>query len=325
MLATRSIFSFARSAARPTIGGLFSAALFSAVLAVPSVMTASHAVAQNPAPQSPPAGAQEIDPETTVVARVNDAPVYLSQLLDMMDDLPPQYRQMPFQQIYPALLGRAVDTALLAKAARASDVADQEMVKRRIQAAEDRVLSQAWLNRSITSEITDDAIAARYATFAAEQAGSEELRARHILLASEADAKAVIDDLKAGADFAKLAEERSTGPSAVEGGDLGWFGKGQMVPEFEQAALALKPGAYTDAPVQTQFGWHVILLEDTRISEAPPLEQVRDQLTAEMTRELIEKRLAELREGADVTTFNLDGSVPNATPAPAPAPAPKAE
>jgi peptidyl-prolyl cis-trans isomerase C len=320
MLATRSFIPFARKATRPVMGGLFAVALFA-----PIVLTAPNAVAQTPAPQSPPAGAQEIDPETTVVARVNDAPVYLSQLLDMMDDLPPQYRQMPFQQIYPALLERAVDTTLLAKAARASDVAEQEMVKRRIKAAEDRVLSQAWLNRSITSEITEEAIAARYATFAAEQAGSEELRARHILLESEADAKAAIDDLKAGADFAKLAEERSTGPSAAEGGDLGWFGKGQMVPEFETAALALEPGAFTDAPVQTQFGWHVILLEDTRTSEAPPLAEVRDRLTAEMTRELIEKRLAGLRDGAEVTTFNLDGSVPNAAPAPAPAPAPKAE
>lgn len=320
MLDTRFLAPFVRHATRPVLAGCLAA-----LMAAPVALFAQSAAAQTQLAQTPPAGAQEIDPTTTIVARVDDEPVYLSQLLDMMDDLPEQYRQVPFPQIYPALLGRAVDTALLAKAARASDIAEEDMVKRRVQAAEDRVLSQAWLNRSITSEITDEAIAERYKTFSEQQAGGEELRARHILLENEADATKVIDDLKAGADFAKLAEERSTGPSAVEGGDLGWFGKGQMVPEFETAALALEPGAFTDAPVQTQFGWHVILLEDTRTSEAPALAEVRDRLTAEMTRELIEQRLAGLRDGAEVITFNLDGSVPNAAPAPAPAPAPKAE
>lgn len=274
---------------------------------------------------SPPEGAQQIDPETTVVARVGDTEIYLVQLLEMMDDLPPQYRQMPFQQIYPALLNRAVDTTLLARAARDSDVAEEQGVQRRLRAAEDRVLSQAWLNRSISEDITDEAIEARYEDFREQNAGNEEMRARHILLETEAEARETIAELKEGADFAALAEERSTGPSAVEGGDLGWFGTGQMVPAFEQATLALEPGDFSQEPVQTQFGWHVILLEDKRTSEAPPLDEVRDQLTAELTRELIQQRLAGLREDATISTFNLDGSVPSATPAPAPAPVPAPE
>ncbi len=292
------------------------AALFGSALAL-TVLAAGPTVAQTTAPAP---SAQQIDPNTTVVAKVGDTSVYLVDLLQMMDDLPAQYRQVPFQQIYPALLERAVDTKLLAAAARKSDIVKDEAVQRRVQAAEDRVLSQAWLNTSIAAQITDDLIKERYDSVSAEQSGGEEMRARHILLETEADAKKVIEDLKAGADFAELAKERSTGPSAVEGGDLGWFGKGQMVPEFETATLALAPGKFTEQPVQTQFGWHVILLEEKRTAEAPPLDQIKDQITANLTRELIEQKLAALRKDANIQTFNLDGTVPNANPVPAPAP-----
>jgi peptidyl-prolyl cis-trans isomerase C len=307
MSAKRSSFSRIRRLPTALVGGAMAL----------TVLVSGPTLAQTTAPAP---NAQQIDPNTTVVAKVGDAPVYLIDLLQMMDDLPAQYRQVPFQQIFPALLERAVDTKLLAAAARESDIAEDEDVQRRVQAAEDRVLSQAWLNTSIASQITDELIEERYASVSAEQAGGEEMRARHILLETEADATKVIDDLKAGADFAKLAEERSTGPSAVEGGDLGWFGKGQMVPEFETATLALAPGKFTETPVQTQFGWHVILLEDKRTAEAPPLDQIRDQITANLTRELIEEKLEALREDAKIQTFNLDGTVPNATPVPAPAP-----
>jgi len=275
------------------------------------------AVAQTPAPSNDPTlspDAQQIDPNTTVVAKVGDQSIYLVQLLDMMEELPAQYRQVPFQQLYPALLDRAIDTALVASAARSSDVGEDPAVQRQVRQAENEVLSQAWLNREIGAEVTDEAVRQRYEEFAADQAGAEEIRARHILLETEEAARDTIQDLNDGADFAELAKERSTGPSAVEGGDLGWFGKGQMVPEFEQAAMALEPGSFTEEPVQTQFGWHVILLEDKRSADAPPFEQVQEQLASDMTREKIQETLEELREGQKVLKFNVDGTVPSQTP-----------
>ena len=273
-------------------------------------------VAAQTSTQVPPANAQEIDPATTVVATVGGEDIYLAQLLGMMDELPAQYRQIPFQQIFPALLERAIDGRLVANAARKSDVGDDPSVQLRIRQAEDDVLSEAWLNQEIGAQVTDDAVRERYDAVAAEQADQEEVRARHILLETEGDARDVIEALSDGGDFAELARERSTGPSSVEGGDLGWFGQGQMVPEFETAAFALEPGAYTEEPVQTQFGWHVILLEDKRSAGAPPFEQMQDQIASELTRDLIAQTLEQLRDGAEILRFNPDGTVPSVTPQP---------
>ena len=149
--------------------------------------------------------------------------------------------------------------------------------------------------------------------FAAEQTGREEAHALHILLDTEDQAKAVIAELDKGGDFAALAKQHSTDPGGAEGGDLGWFSAEQMVPEFSQAAFALAPGTYSKEPVKSQFGWHVILLADKRTSEAPPFEQLRDQLASEMTRELINEKLKALRSGVEVERFGPDG-----TPIPAP-------
>ncbi len=127
-----------------------------------------------------------------------------------------------------------------------------------------------------------------------------EQHARHILVASEEDARAVITELDGGADFVELAKERSTGPSGPRGGDLGYFTSDQMVPEFSAAAQTLEPGQYTKDPVQTQFGWHVIKLEDRRESAPPSFADMEPQLRQEMTRENVETVLSELREDADV-------------------------
>ncbi|HEY5719015.1 MAG TPA: peptidylprolyl isomerase [Gammaproteobacteria bacterium] len=130
--------------------------------------------------------------------------------------------------------------------------------------------------------------------------GEEELKARHILLASEEEAKAVIAQLDGGADFASVAKERSTGPSGPQGGDLGWFSPGQMVPEFAAAASALEAGKYSQAPVQTQFGWHVILLEERRRSEPPPYEQVKPQIAEMLESMAVRDYLEGLRGSAKI-------------------------
>ncbi|MFA7429589.1 MAG: peptidylprolyl isomerase, partial [Rhodospirillaceae bacterium] len=130
----------------------------------------------------------------------------------------------------------------------------------------------------------------------------------HILVDSEDAAKAIITDLKKGGDFAAIAKEKSSDPGAANGGDLGWFTKGTMVPEFAEAAYALKPGAITEAPVKTQFGWHIIKVEDRRKAEPPTFDEAKEDLRAQMAEEAVTEVLAGLRKDAKVETFALDGS-----------------
>ena len=270
-----------------------------------SLVLCGPVVAQTPTPA--PAVDNETIDLSTVVARVGDKEVTLGELMAMRGQLPAQYQQVPLEAIYEPMLNRAIDQILITKAARASGIADQEEVKAQIEAAADQVIAEAYLTQTITAEVTEDALRKRYEETIAGQSGEEEAKARHILLDSEEAAEAVIAELDAGADFAKLAGEKSTGPSAAQGGDLGWFQAGQMVPEFSEAAFALEPGTYTEKPVQSQFGWHVILLEEKRTADAPSFEQVHDQLTAEMTRELIQARLEKLRSEAKVERFGPTG------------------
>jgi len=140
--------------------------------------------------------------------------------------------------------------------------------------------------------------------------GSDHAAVLHILVETEEEAQEIIGLLDEGGDFAQLASERSTGPSGPTGGDLGYFGAGNthMVPEFEEAAFALDVGSYSGAPVQTQFGWHVILVTDKRAVAKPAFEEVADQLREEMANQVISDVIDDLREGVDIQMFNLDGS-----------------
>jgi peptidyl-prolyl cis-trans isomerase C len=144
-----------------------------------------------------------------------------------------------------------------------------------------------------------------------------EYKARHILVKTEDQAKELITKLDGGADFAELAKEKSLGPTGKEGGELGWFGPGQMVPPFTEAVAAMKPGNHSSKPVQTQFGWHVILLEDSRESDPPSLDEVKDELTAVIQRETLAKYVASLRESAtvDLNSDLIKMSEPPAAPA----------
>jgi peptidyl-prolyl cis-trans isomerase C len=256
-----------------------------------------------------PAGSadqMQADP-ATIVAKVGEDAVTLADIQVMYNQLPAQYRQMPMEALYEPLLARAIDQIVLTNAAKASGIAEREDVKARIADATNQVVAEAFITEEITSKITEEALQARYAEVVASEDAEEEAKARHILLESEEDARAIIAELDDGADFASLAEQKSTGPSAAQGGDLGWFKAGQMVPEFSAATFALEPGTYSKDPVQSQFGWHVILLEDKRTADAPSFEQLQDQLTADLTREIYESRMAELRDAVTIERFGPTG------------------
>jgi peptidyl-prolyl cis-trans isomerase C len=258
-----------------------------------------------------------------VVARVNGVELHRSDIEEAARGLPPQARQQPPDKLYMALLDQMIATTLLAQTARKAKFQDDAEVKHQLQLVQDRVLAQLYVNRLVTKSISEQKLKAEYDKYVKDAPPREEVNARHILLASEADAKAVIEQLKKGADFAALAKEKSTDPAGkTSGGDLGWFTKDQMVPEFADAAFKLKKGEFTETPVKTQFGWHVIKLEDRRMASAPSFEQMKPQLTDMFVHETVAAKLKEVRPGAKIEVFNADGSPPGTRPAPVSAPVP---
>ncbi len=259
-----------------------------------------------------PLAAQEPDiDENQVVARVDGEDILMIEVLKLAANLPPQY-QNQFGQIYPLLVRRVVDFRLAGKAGRADGLGEDEEVKARIAEAEDRAIREVYLERKIEARVTDDAIRQAYAKFLEENPPKSEQQASHILLKTEEEAREVIVKLNDGAEFAELAKESSTGPSAAQGGDLGYFTADQMVPEFSTAAAGLQPGEHSKEPTQTQFGWHVIKVVDRREVAQPAFAEMESQLREDMSRDAVEAILGDLRDGADVEILPAGEAAPGA-------------
>ncbi|MGE0093807.1 MAG: peptidylprolyl isomerase [Alphaproteobacteria bacterium] len=243
-----------------------------------------------------------------VVAKVNGETIRRSEVLETQKLLPPQYRNLPLEQIYPLLLDEMIDSRLATSEARRMKLQNDPQVKRRIANAEDQILREAYFDREVTKVLTDQELRKRYDEIVAAMPKQEEIRARHIVVKTKEEAEAIIKQLQAGGDFAAIAKEKSADGSKDEGGDLGYFTKGDVVPAFWAAADALKPGEITKTPVETEFGWHVIQVEDRRTAQPPPFDSVREQLYNQLSRQVIADQLEKLRGKAKVERFNLDGT-----------------
>jgi peptidyl-prolyl cis-trans isomerase C len=264
-----------------------------------------------------------------VVARINGSEIHLSDVQDAVGGLPDEYRNLPPQMLFPMLIDQLVDRKAVVLLARKSGLEKDPQVQKQLARAEDSTLQNALLGREVGPSVTEAKVKARYDATIAGKPGEEEVHARHILVVKEEEAKDIIAELKKGGDFAALAKAHSTDPGAAQGGDLGFFKKADMLPEFSAAAFALQPGQITETPVHTQYGWHVIKLEEKRQAPPPTFEQSHDQIRQEMIQEGVRKVVAEARQGLTIEKFNPDGSVPKpgdtaAPPAAAPAPAPAA-
>jgi peptidyl-prolyl cis-trans isomerase C len=269
-----------------------------------------------------PAWAQA-DPDP-VLATVNGQAIHLSDLKAAAETLPPQARQMPPQQLYPLLLDQLVDAQALLVEAKKTELDKDPEVQRAMQMAADRALESSLLNKEVRPQVTDEAVKARYDEQYAGKSGDAEVHARHILVGDEATAKKIIAELKKGGDFAALSKQYSKDPSAAQqGGDLGFFKRTDMVPEFADAAFALKDKDITPVPVKTQFGYHVIQTLEHRTSAPPPFEQVRDELRQQMVQAAVQKEVASARSQVTVERFNMDVSPVKATDSAEPPPAAK--
>ncbi|MBP5856416.1 peptidylprolyl isomerase [Marivibrio halodurans] len=252
------------------------------------------------------AEAQSLDPDA-VAAEVEGKTITMGEVHRAFRDLPRQYQQQGFGAVYPALLERIVQQEVLMKRGRDAGLADDPEVEERVEELRDQVIHDVYLSRRVEEAITDEELRAEYDRFIAENPPREEVKARHILVDSEAKARDIIQQVTDGADFATLAKESSTGPSGENGGDLGWFTHDAMVPAFAEAAFGLQPNTFTADPIQTEFGWHVILVEDRRTVPSPTFEEMRPRLVERLGQEIAFKVSNDMTKQADVQRFNLDG------------------
>ena len=268
------------------------------------------AMAADRRPTLPAPGASEapaLPPGDAVVARVDGAELRLSDVEAAQQNLPPQAKKLPLEQIYPVLLDRLVDGMLIAEAGRKEHLDRDPDVQNRLKQYEDRLIQEAYINRVVKPAETEDRLRTRYQEFLKEKPAQDEVHARHILVKTEAEAKSVIAELDKGADFAVLAKKYSTDPGAESGGDLGYFKHDDMVKEFADAAFALSPGQSNKTPVKTEFGWHVIKVEDRRVGKPQSFEEAREQLSRDLAHEIIDAKLQDLRGAAKIEEFGLDG------------------
>ena len=212
--------------------------------------------------------AEAPDPET-VVARVNGDEITRGDVLRTISQLPAQVRQLPPQMIFPAVIEQIVNGMLVAEAGYEAGLDEDEAVRERVRQAEEQIVQEVYLTRLIEDQLTEEQLREQYQQYLAENPPQDEVSARHILVETEEAANAIIERLGEGADFAQVAQEESIGPSAAQGGDLGFFSRDEMVAPFAEAAFSLEPGEISQEPVQTQFGWHVIKVEDRREAEPP--------------------------------------------------------
>ncbi|MDY8110548.1 peptidylprolyl isomerase [Fulvimarina sp. 2208YS6-2-32] len=239
--------------------------------------------------------------QSPVVATVGSEEITEADLAAAQAEIGSDFQRVPEEQRKIAVLAALIDIKALAQEAEKASMQDNPETTATIDFLRDRTLHNAYFAKEGVETVTEEELRARYEKEIAAVEPQEEVHARHILLKSEADAKAVIQELQDGTDFAELAKEKSTGPTGPNGGDLGFFSAGQMVPEFEKAAFALEPGSFTTEPVQTQFGWHVIKVDEKRKAEGPSFEQVQEQIQRVVLQEKYVGLVGKAREELGVT------------------------
>lgn len=238
---------------------------------------------------------QSVDADT-VVATVNGTDITVAHVIAARQALPEQYQTLPDDALYQGIVNQLVQQELLKQSAGELGNAAKIQLENEERVAIAGIALQTLAEDAVTDEALQTAYDARFADFE----GGTEYHAAHILVETEEEATAIIEELGNGADFAELAQEKSTGPSGPNGGDLGWFGQGMMVEPFEKAVVEMEAGAHSAEPVQTQFGWHVINLIETRQQQAPSLEDVREELAADIQDKAIQDAIADLETNGEV-------------------------
>lgn len=277
----------------PTQRLLRAASLAALLVAAPMVA----AIAQDTAA---PATEQAAPDPSTVVATVGGETITEGDLAFAAEDMAQDLAQMPPEERRAFLVRILIDMKVMSKAARDAGMDQTEIFAQRKEYLEERALRRAYFAEAIAASVTEEAVRAEYDAFVEEFQPVDEVRASHILVETEQEANDLKAQIDGGADFATLAREHSIDPGAANGGDLGFFRKGMMVQPFEEAAFALAEAGDVSAPVQSQFGWHIIKLAEKRQSAPPPFEQVAPQIQNQLLMQTFTAKVDELMSGLEI-------------------------
>lgn len=239
--------------------------------------------------------AQDAPTAETVVATVNGKDITVGHVIALANRLPDRFKQLPDTDLFYGVVDQLIQQSALS----AGIDTDTKAVRLAVENETRALLATEAIGKIEDAATTEELIEKAYNEQYADAKGAEEFNAAHILVETEEEAKELVITLEGGADFAELAKEKSTGPSGQSGGVLGWFGLGQMVPEFEQAVVAMDAGGIS-APIKTQFGWHVIKLNEKREKSAPALVEVRAQLIEQLKVEAVNKQIKKIELTADI-------------------------
>lgn len=243
--------------------------------------------------------AQDAPTPQTVLATVEGTDITLGHVIAMRGALPEQFQSLPDETLFPALVEQLIEQTALARSVEDDlSFAQQVMLENETR----NYVANAALTRAAEAAVTDDALTTAYDAFVVEFSGQEptpEFNAAHILVETEEEATALRAELDEGAEFAELAREHSTDGAAAGGGALGWFGLGMMIPEFENAVIEMEAGEISQ-PIETQFGWHIVQLNETRMSTAPAFEEVREELSAELQRDAARTLIEDLTAATSI-------------------------
>ncbi len=257
------------------------------------------------------ASAEEKKSDEPVAAVVNGNAIYRKEVATVIDTLPFKGQVAP-ENIYPMIVDQMINERLIQSEADKASLTNDPEVQKKLEQVKMQIIRSVYLERTLGKKITDDLVKSEYEKFKKTSEGKEEIHARHILVKTEDEAKEVVKKLEGGGDFVALAKEASQDPgSKGEGGDLGYFAEEAMVPEFSTAAFKLKSGEYTKAPVKTNFGWHVIKVEDRRKKAVPSFDEMASGLRSKLGQEAVQSLLDDLRKSAKIERFGMDGKPMN--------------
>lgn len=251
---------------------------------------------------------KKADP-SQVIAKVDGVEITRAEVSQLVEVMPQQMRQLPPEQLLPMALEQVINNKIISKKASGADLSNDAEVKKQMELAKEQIIRSTFVDREVAKKIKPEDIKKEYEQYVKNFPKVEEVKASHILVADEAKAKEIIASLDAGKDFAGLAKENSTDGTAQNGGSLGYFSKDDVVPEFSAAAFALEVGKYSKKPVKTEFGFHVLKVEDKRVRPPAEFDQVKPYIEQELRRSSLEALVKDWRGGSKIERFDEKGNL----------------
>lgn len=294
------------------VGGL---AYFSGKIEKPMAQTAdaataaAAAAAQTAAAPADPNAPKPpvIKPGNPVVAKMKGGEVTRMDVFNFIQDLPPQTRQMPLEQLYPLALEQVINSRIIAAKTQNVNLDSDAEVKKRLAAAKTEIVRSVYIEKQVNEKVTEDRLKSVYDEYVKNFPDIQDVKARHILVKEESKARDLIKQVEGGANFEELAKANSTDGTAQNGGDLGYFAKTDVVPAFGEAAFALNPGEFTKKPVKTDFGYHVIKVEEKRKRPPASYEDIKPYLETQVRRQILDETIQSWRNDAGIQRFDING------------------